>query len=714
MTVLADRWKTGDHIGPARPTRRARIRLGRFYRRYDAWVTPPGGEPVDATIHNPSNAQSNTDPWQAFWTPDDTTPPDYGWVEIPNVMSVERANGFTQNGISTATIHIENIVAAALPGDGHSLNRGYMAPLRGYLASFTDENGVAVAQLTDPVRDLLNEVETIVETNDWESKFNRVAQIEVFEGYGDAEQRVFVGFIDDMDATSLPDTIVITARMGLVLTESRVFGWNKDPDIKDPVVFIDKDEADDVKRVMRTPGASSEVSASYSAENVADGDSSTMWRSIIAADPAWTEWVEVRTTEGRYSDYGLTTAGDGDMEAYISVFARSLADGSAPQAYDEGTSTWVDLTPDAWVTAGLGDVPGTNGGFPYVKHVASVDPDEHQVRTLDRQYRLGEDSIIRVSFRNLAYVGPISGTPTSEYQARVRTLYARKRTLSDAAKTEKWIRVGDISDVVKVILRWAGFKEWEIEDTGVRLPKRLVVSRGMTYMDVINTVKQAVGFIFFVDSPTTDDGSLGVPVWRYNRVVAKQTDGSQIPPLATVTDQDLLTAIDVKFTNAPLAYIIRVRGRESRSGQELGGDPARRVMFTFRPPWALTPSGGIPVAGGPADRLAGIIKHVIKTMPMLRNVTECMFGAYFIALQEALEAYKATIEIPANPELSLDSHVVLKDLGTGLVTRLWISEWRTSSTGGEDAAYTMSVGGALIDTPDVRAMVDIVDAAVRE
>jgi hypothetical protein len=65
-------------------------------------------------------------------------------------------------------------------------------------------------------------------------------------------------------------------------------------------------------------------------------------------------------------------------------------------------------------------------------------------------------------------------------------------------------------------------------------------------------------------------------------------------PLAPGADRDrppLLTGIDVKQTDEPLAYIIRVRGRESADGQRSAAAAPKRIMFTYRPPWTRLTDG---------------------------------------------------------------------------------------------------------------------------
>jgi hypothetical protein len=256
--------------------------------------------------------------------------------------------------------------------------------------------------------------------------------------------------------------------------------------------------------------------------------------------------------------------------------------------------------------------------------------------------------------------------------------------------------VDDVADVVKVILRWAGFKEWSIESSGVRLSKRFLANRGMKYMDVIDKVKDSIGYEFFIGDPTDDERSIGVPVFRKSQVL-----DTAATPIITVTHEDLLTAIDFKSGDENLASIIRARGREAKTGNTLGGDKTKRITYLYRPPW-----DGL--------GMAGLIKHVIHTDPLLKSADDVKFAAWFIALQEALTSVVVGGEIPAYPGIDLDDIIVLRDLATGLTTRLQIQERRSTFHAGEQTKWTMSFTGAIVDVPDVQTIVGLVNDAARD
>jgi hypothetical protein len=693
-----DRWMSGLQIGAARPTQRVQIRTGRFNRRHATWSGPDmDGITIHFSDADHDAGIDNNHPWQAFWEPDSA------YVDVPNVRTVQLEQSLDQNGITAATITIDNVFYRPEPAGHHSIKRGYMAPLRGDVAPGRDE--------------LVDEQGETVVANEWFGLLFREAQITVHQAYGDQEVKTFTGLIDDVDTTSRPDVITITARdFGKVLADERVFGWNKEPVIKDPVVFIDDDDADNITLVGHDAFASSEVDPSittrpgddFEAANVLDGDGDTSWVSDLHTIRGVTEYVQIRLPEGRYNDFRITwpDAGGSDMDMYVSLLPKTLKNGDPP-AWGNPALGGTLLTPDRWVSGdGSGDdVPGANGGHNFLRLIEGTPlggPHTYALvpGSLD-DFRVGKESILRVSFRNLGVMSLTTGA--SIYAADVTALKGRQRLLTEEAKTQKFIRVHDASDVVMQVLRWAGFKEWEVETAGVSLSKRFNVNRGMVYMDVITKMAEVLGYTFFMKDPSAAAESIGVPVFRRSLIVTGDPgvplggDGDPIP----ISDRTLLTGIDVKQSDESLAYIIRVRGRASANGQRLGGDSSKRMMYTYRPPWS-------------GRRLGGVLKHVIHTDDMLRTGDDVKFGAFFIALQEALASAQASAQITAHPGIQIDDHVILADLGTGVSGRLSVqSRSSTFERSGEKTNWTMALGGALVDTQDVSDMVHKINTAKR-
>lgn len=433
------------------------------------------------------------------------------WEELPNVLSVEVTKGFDQRGIPVATIVMDNVEYVARTGSMghayHSIERGYYAPYRGETPEFRG------APADWPA------------ANAWAGKVDEMADVRIWMGYGDPERDddgillsggtngawVFRGLVDDVDLDAAPARITLTVRSAKLLTDSRVFGWNKSRQLHDPVTFMD---------------------------------------------------------------------------------AFELA--------GEGAVTGLVMTP---------------------------------------------------------------GTET--------------------------IAVDDVSDMVRIALRWAGYQEWEIEDAGVRLNGRFVVNRANYLIDIITAACEQTGFTFFVADPT-DGESQGVPTFRRNAATIREKSAVA----AEVRDTDLIGDLRAKLSETPRGYIIRVRGKTSRSGVALGGDNVERIMAVYRPPWTTD------------NTMAGVIKHVTYTNNKLRNEKQCLAGCYLIAIAEALEAASVAIDVPGFPLVELDDQVGLLDTATGINSRMWVSGVSTTFTIGEKTSWTTSITGALIDTPDLVAVID--------
>lgn len=254
------------------------------------------------------------------------------------------------------------------------------------------------------------------------------------------------------------------------------------------------------------------------------------------------------------------------------------------------------------------------------------------------------------------------------------------------------IRVDDVSDMVKVVLRWAGFTEWEVENTGVSIKTRKPFNRSTFLIDVIKAACDQTGFVFFIADPTNGN-SIGVPTFRRASATLKASIGL----VAELRQDDFITDLAVKLSEEPRGYIIRVRGKESKVGSALGGDLTTRIMAVYRPPWTQDNS------------MAGIIKHVTHTDFNLGSFEECLAGCYLIAIAEALEAVTATAQINGNPNIELDDQVGILETTTGVNSRMWVRSRTLNMSQGERAAWTMTLTGSLIDVPDMQDLLDEID-----
>lgn len=689
------RWRFGDqrtaritgtqrppaHVGAAKPTQVVQIRSGRFKHAYRPWQ----GDDVNATIPR----ETRNRPWQGYWVPESA------WEELPNVLEVSLSQGFDAAGATVATIQVENIGYPEQTGQlgdiYHLVDAGFLSPYRGYRANGRPSSA---------------------SKNEWYGLLAGAAQIRVWQGYGPPELDddeiprdggengawTFNGLVDDVDPESLPYRLTITARAGKTLTDQRIFGWSKSRGIKDPIVFVDRKEADDATLEGGGATASSHRDG-HPARFVCDQESSTKWLSRTIApldyethDPL--EWVEIRLPAGRYEEIILDPAYDG-MEAFIGVYVRdrlgaSVGPGNAPNE-EEGGASWTPPTVDGkQVNQGwLGDELVPNQNWTYLRRIRRLSSKQNSQR-LGAAIQTGDNTILRVGFRRMAKV-------QGGYRAGVVRLQARKlRRKKKEAERANLIVVDDVADVVKVCLRWAGYDEWDVQSTGVRLKGRAVFNRSSYLIDPINKAVEQTGYVFFIGDPADGD-SLGVPTFRRNSAIETLQDVRQI------RDTELLTGIKVKVSEEPLAYIIRVRGKaadpgpRNRDGIKLGGDKTTRIMAVYRPPW------------WERNRLAGVLKHVTHTENALRNFEECLIACYLIALNEVLQHVTATVEIPTHPGFNLDDQVGVLDTGTGMNTRMWITNRASTFHAGQSTSWVMTLGGSMIDTPDLRDLIHEID-----
>lgn len=447
--------------------------------------------------------------------------------------------------------------------------------------------------------------------------------------------------------------------------------------------------------ILRLVGKDADSSSDrdgYPAKNVLDESTATPWISQDHEHPDVTEWVEIHLPQGRYDSFQIHTDYT-NLKMYVGIYARNRKRKKAkgkgyeavPAQVDDqdlpitDNGFWVRLKDDQGNP--LPDVPGDYGGWPYVVYWTGVGPQpksQPETFSFGHKFELGDDSVLRVGFRDLMGIN-------GKYRASVNKLKARTRTgvkqpdppPDDVQKIE----VDDPSDIIRIVLRWAGFKEWEIENTGAKLKGDWVFNRQTYLIDIIKKVAEATGFVFYVGAPSDDDLSIGVPIFRSSYLLRDDME------FATVRDTDMLTAVQAHFTEEPLGYIIRVRGAADDKGAILGSDSTKKLMSVYKPPWWT--------------RLAGIIKHVVTEMPRLEDQKSVDVAARLIAVQQALASATATIEIAGMPGFELDGQVGLWDTATGLKTRLYIARTTSTFAAGKQASWKATIGGALLDTPDI-------------
>lgn len=615
---------------------------------YRPFVMLDGSKPDFGFI---SKSKHNAAPWQGTWTATGA------WITVPNVRLVTREKDIDGKGVETATVVIENVVfkqMAGVAGIFHMIHRGYLAPWTGLQAAGRAFSGAY--------------------SNEWYDVLNGGYRIRIYEGYGDQLVPVFTGLIDDTDVHSAPDVITLTTRsFGLLLTDQRCFGWNKAAEIPSPIVFCDRNQAEVIKKESAKASAStSRTGHPPSAVTKADN---TSWISGGAVSANFTQWVQIHVPKGRYSQFFLRPHYAG-MEAYLSIYARNDGLGAGGKIYVDG-----EEAPEGWVNMGLGNVPGANGGHPFVKHYPAIG-DLGMARKMPITIDCGNDTVIRISFRNLAYRPELG-----DYRAGAERLIGYKQDKDAVHRNKHWIVVDDAADVVRWVLMWAGFKEWYIEDFGVRLKEPMVFHQGDFLIDIINHMLEQADLVFYVAGPTGHADSIGVPVFKRKGAFSGPTAVRE-----EVKHSDLLTQLETKFSKEPLSYIIRVRGKPDKKGSALGEDSIKRIMAVYRPPWS-----------GESGRMNRLIKHVIHTDNNLETQGEVEIAAILIAFSQALASYQGTCEMPGYP-WEPDQQVSIVDVPSGTNSRMWIKNFSSTITLGTDAEYKITLSGSLLDTPDTNIL----------
>lgn len=641
----------GDAMRVRRPTCQVFVRTGRLRRKWKPWTGPEINAYQVGSEHN-------DEPWQATYVATSD------WIEIPNIISVDIDNQMRFGGDgaagSTATINVDNTFLEELSPMGdiyHAIRRGWLSPWRGYDTTY---------------------VPAAVESeNDWFRLVDQRLQVKIYQGWGDEMVPTFLGFFDDDDIAAMPDRLTITARCAsAILADQRFYGWSKERGFHDPITFADRSAALELTRVGSNASASSN---NGDADLALDGESETRWVSDSHATSSNTEWIQIEIPEGQYSSFRINTRGYPGMTAYISI---DSVDGE------------VDGVPvaDGWVDNGSGTVPAES--YEYVKQFDTIDG--IKIVQLPFTFYTAGGSFLRISFRPLKFKG------TNDYRAGVIALKAIRWEVDSSDANEGWILVDDVADIVRLILRWCGFKEWYVEDAGIQLRKKWVVNRESFLMDMIDDICQRTGFVFFIDDPSDDDNSLGYPVFRANRALFDEDADVDVPE---ITEDDLLSRIQTKFTTEPLTYNIRVRGTtatKSEGGVILSRDE-RRLLAYYLPPWT---DDGETIEG---TRTAGILRRTFVDRFWIKKQALLEYTARIVAFYQALACSGASFQIPANPGIVLDQHVYLYDTSTGLNTRMWTQNRSSTFAAGNDETepkWEMTVGGALLDTPFIQGVRD--------
>lgn len=689
LARMRQRWESLKHVGDARPYVRAWVREGKLKREM------VHVDPSEVYSHIP-NWNGGQTIWLGRWTPRT----DY--MELENLTDIQGDQGFDSNGVQSLTLTFDNI--GTVPHNGvaglyHTFERGHFSPFLGY---------------KPPGRP------SVGEKNEWFDVLNdRSTELVIVAGYGeDAAVPIFKGLIDQVQLNSRPDTISLTARdMGVFLTDQHVFLNAKVRGIRDPITFADRRKAFEQEEVTGNVSASGQ-SEGHPVSLATDENLNSEWWSEghDNADPGNLPYIEMILPAGVYESFNITPGTDG-MEVFVSVLAK---DANAPGGAGAKRNYAEKLPDGEWINEGRGHVPGTT--IPIITHIDQLKAKPKEVNFPEYGYILGDGSKLRVYFRGLSQ---LYANKQKRYRAAVADFAAIKQKLPDEVKAAKWILVDDVADIVRTVLQWCGLTDWEIENTGVRLADKIVFNRGDFLIDIIKHIADLTNFVFYMKPPEEFDSgdlgignkrnlSMGVAVFRNNQ--AMRAANQTLDPIETVAENTTLQGIEPVFSNAPLAYNIRVRGKflkKKAGGRQLGGDLAHEIMYVYQPPWSRGTAWPDGTVTGDFQN-ANLKQYVVHHSHLLDTQEKCKVAALFIAYREALEAFKATTEFPFMPSIGLDHQLAVRDTSTGLSTRLWIVTRSYNIHLGEEPNFKTAVGGSCIDAPDIVLVRDELVQSLRD
>jgi len=662
-------WLSMKHVGTARPALRVFVRKGHLERHYESL-------PDDQVFSYVPGLKGPNWVYYAEWVADT----DY--IEVPNVKDAKGDQDYSQNGVESVSLTFDNIAMVQQTGKlgtlFHLIERGYYAPQRG---NKPPSGGERVAS-----------------KNSWFDTWkDKATQIAIVAGYGEAVIPLFVGLVDNVRVTSRPDTIVATCRsMGQFLTDQHTFEDAKNIWVKDPITFCDRQKADDLTNEANTAESKDDMPG-HPARFAVDGSDTTDWLSDAYTNANGQTYIEVPLPAGRYEDFKVLPSFDG-LECYVSVFATndSVPGGGAARRTDGS------VVGEGWINDGP-QVPGQT--IHRTNHIGGLKQAtaDYPVKEGGGGYVIGNNSRLRLWFTNLHKAVSDNGKGYT-HRAGLTNLEIFKRTRNSTAQQEHWILVDDVSDIVKTVLQWVGLTEWEIESVGVRLKDKLVFDRQTFLIDIIKKIAELTSYVFYVKAPEEFDVdnlhpgnptnlSMGIAVFRQGSAMKLN------PPdrVEALRETNLLTSAEATFDANVLPQSIRVRGKavgakeKSTDIHPLGADPTFRYQYSYRPVWARGGSSG----------QAHLRRHELHYDYLLRSVYECKIACLFIAFRAALESAKAEIEIPLWPLIQLDHQVLLFDTGTGLSSRLWVTNRSWNYSSGEKVEFKMNLGGALLDINDV-------------
>lgn len=717
MSALRSRWRTRELVGDAKHALIVRLRPGHFIagylnsRRIDDGTTPFNGSWIYPPLLWKGNNQSCFKKrWEATGN----------WVELPNIVSVKWSIAFDiqtggEKGGTTATIVMDNISFPDVTGPAglyHTIDRGHFSPGRGLRSVYRP------SAWSKDVK------------NQWQNVLNAGWQVEIWEGYGSgtnvqllttlnpttnsyapasgALSRTFTGLVVDCELDSHPDQITLTVQdFSITLTDQRVAGWNKALEIPSPVIFADRN----------TSQGEVEIDGPYTVSGGSAVTGKGVWTSAShsSPDPSPRPWIEMKLPRGHYEDFFVAV--DSPLKAYLSIYMNG-----------EGTINRVWPTPTGWVDlTGRYAGTGTIDGIPYVRSMTVTDAAASRW-SLGFPYDVPDGSRLRLTFSNLTE-GPdhLFYAGTEGFSAyRFNTDPAK----FPAGNIKGWVLIEDCADIIKMVLIWAGFQEWHIENFGWSLFNPVYYGSSKYLMDIITDALQTASYIFYMGQPTNDDRSIGVPHFEHIAALDPPKTG-----MLEVRDTDMTEAMSCKWDLTNLPDILRYAGAITNKGGAyvLGygiEGLTQRYRATYYPPWSASFVGldglikKIPGVKGPAGLLlrsytAGVVprdgsinRQFTETMgttynTQLESNDECLFACVLAAIQYGLNMVTVQFQIPGVAPINLNDQMVVLDEAAAINSRVWVTEIDSEHVtgGGEQPGYwRYTISGSLIDVAEMDAM----------
>jgi hypothetical protein len=691
--TLRERWSTRRLVGDQAHVQIVRLRPGHMNRAYQNTNRIDTGQRVMPPLVWKGN---NGAPWQGNWVADGP------WVVLPNVEATKWSISFDvqsggDQGSGVATIVMDNIgfpEATGVSGLYHVISRGYYAPQRGVVP-----RGRANVWPLD-------------HGNTWKNVLDAGWQVEIWEGYGtgtDVElkttldshhsyapdsgalDRTFTGIVIDCEVESFPDKITLTVQdFGIFLTDQRIIGSNKPQEIRSPITFADH-HAVLGEVTIRGPF---QMSTGHMNEQ-------GQWKSTGVSP----QWIQIDLPPGFYEDFWVSPM-DGSMTMYVSMYMRGT--GNVMDRLTSIPAGWVTLT-----GTGTGTTPDGN---PYMFMVQNLAASPAKRWYLGHNFQIGPSGArLRLTFTPHGYLNGFLAY-------RFGTDPAKGSLHLKRGEGKGWVLIDDTADMVRAVLIWAGFKEWNVEDLQWGLKTLMHYGESKYFIDVITDVLGAASYIFYVGPPSNDDRSIGKPHMEHIHAV-----DSFSQPVLEVRDTDMVEALTVKtdLTNLPIR--LRYRGIINKGGtvDPSSQDTSPRVEAVYFPPWSgefYIPVGGdeFGSVGGAVQfgaaamvrRTAGISRWFTETMASgiytaLTSWEECLYACVLAAMQYALGMRTGQFQIPGMSRLKLNDTISVIEESTATNSRMWVTSIASEHVNGgadQQGHWTMTISGSLVDHADMAAL----------